>query len=256
MNLTSSAIERVGTFSSSQGYKLVKSGRTNAFSAQGITYINSICNQLILGRSTETESSSRPTSWGNLCEAFAFEFTLPISYQLVSSKRLVHPEITMWTGAPDLIIENSVVGDVKCPYSLDVLCNKIRSFSSLEGYKEDFPEDYWQHVSNSILLEKNGYGEIEEAEAVIFCPYKSQLDDIKKFADNLDDYKLQRQVQWLTFCDDEEIPHIPDGCKIKNLTRYRFKIPKEDKEILTDRIKLAIEEANKLYKEYLKTYQA
>ena len=171
-------IHRYAGISSSSAYKLVKKGirkmtpeeleafkKANpksakkncedGFGAAGLTYIKQINYEIRLRKPLTGEVYSRPTSWGTFLEKRAYDLMPDLSYRLVSKTRYKHQTIDNWTGMPDLIKTN-VVGDIKCPYSLETFCDKLEALQSIETYKEEFEADYWQHISNACLLESNG----------------------------------------------------------------------------------------------------
>jgi hypothetical protein len=227
--------ERHGTFSSSSAWKLMtkdKSGKD--FGTQGKKYIKQVGYELKLGRAVDKETNAKATSWGEFIEGRVFDL-LPLEYRLVSKERLFHPQIKHYSGAPDLV-KICTGADVKCPFSLEVFCDKIEALKSLQTYKEEFPEDYWQHISNSILLEANGI-KITHFEAIIYVPYKSELAEIREMAFN---YRGdQNKIAWINWANDEDLPFLVDGGYYKNLNIVRYEVPQEDKELLTERIKQA-----------------
>ena len=170
---------------------------------------------------------SRPTSWGKLLEKRVFRI-LDTAYQNVSDQRLFHPEIKYWSGAPDFVKEKTVC-DCKSPYSLEVFCDKIQALGDMGTYKEEFPEDYWQHLSNSILLNANGF-EVNSFEAIIYVPYQSELEEIRKMADGDPNY------YWLQFATDEQLPYLIEGGHYKNINVIEFDILQRDIDALTERV--------------------
>lgn len=226
-------MERHGTFSSSNIWKLMtndKSGKS--FGAPAIKYIRQVQHELRLGRAINREISSHPTSWGLLCEKRVHDI-LPLEYSLVSSERLFHPSIPFYSGAPDLKKEITVA-DVKCPHSLEVFCDKLEALNSPITYKSEFPEDYWQHLSNAILLEANGI-KTTHFEAIIYCPYISELKEIRELASNYDGAD-QSKYAWINFASDNELPYLIEGKHYKNLNVIRWEIFEPDKKALTDRV--------------------
>jgi hypothetical protein len=107
----------------------------------------------------------------------------------------------------------------------------------VEGLKREFPENYWQLVSNSILTGK------QFAELIIYCPYLTELIEIKTdletgeltYDGNIND------VAWINWCEDEELPFLVEGKYYKNLYSLKWEVSQEDKEALTSRVKKAIE---------------
>lgn len=226
-------LERFGTFSSSSIWKLITTDRSaKGFGAPGLKYIRRVQYEVNLGRAINKESIARACSWGNICEMRVHEM-LPLDYSFVSQKRLFHPLIPFYSGAPDLIKELTVC-DCKAPFSLEVFCDKIKALENIEVYKKEFPEDYWQHISNAILLEANGTP-ITYFEAIIYCPYKSELQAIRELARNFDG-ENQNQFAFINWAQDNELPYLLDGGFYKNLNIIRFEISETDKKNLTEKV--------------------
>ena len=220
--------ERFGTFSSSNIWKLLTNNRKgDGFGAPALKYIKQVGYEIKLGRAINVDRDSRPTSWGKFVERYVFE-KLDTSYLLVSDERIFHSTINYWSGAADLLKSDSVC-DVKCPFNLEVFCDKINALNaSIDLYKEEFPEDYWQHVSNAILNNK------DYAEAIIYCPYQSELQEIRDMVSNYDGD--QNKVAWINWSEDSDLPYIPDGGFYKNLHIIRFEVPETEKQLLTEKV--------------------
>jgi hypothetical protein len=235
---------RAANFSSSNAWKLMtndKSGKP--FGSPGKSYIKQVNYERMLGRSINADRDSRPTTWGTFVERRAFDL-LPLDYQLISSTRLYHPSLPL-TGMPDLRKEN-IVADAKCPFSLEVFCDKLSALSDLELYKKLFPEDYWQHISNSVLLEAHGFN-INSFEAVIYVPFKSELDDIRIMVQNYTGEDMYR-FKWIAFANDEEMPYILEDGRFRNLNVVKHDIPFLDKQAFIERVELASKELIELNK--------
>jgi len=223
---------RYGNFSSSEIFKLIKTGKgSNEFSAPGLTYIEEKKYELRLGKSLTKEHSARPTTWGTFVESFVFE-KLDMSYKLESLERLRHKTIDHWTGAPD-VNTDKLVGDIKCPYSLKSFCQAVDSMVDLETFKAAKPEYYWQLVSNAILTGK------DEAESIVYCPYQEELLKIREATEQFDGD--QNKVAWIYYANDEDLPCLIKGKHYKDLNKFSFVVPEEDKNLLTERVKMAIE---------------
>ena len=224
---------RYGNFTSSSIHLLMSNGRAKGeLGKPALTYIKHKSREIKLGRNLQKERSSRPTSYGNLVERRVYEL-LPLEYTLQSDLRYTHEELKQWTGAPDMITDLKVC-DIKCPFSLDVYCDKadIMISNDVEALKKEFPENYWQLVSNGILTGKN------IAELIIYCPYIKELIEIKE---DLVNYEGDaNDVAWINWAKDEELPYLIEGNYYKNLYKMEFVIPEEDKQALYDRVKLAI----------------
>lgn len=216
---------RYGTFSSSSVWKLLTVDRKGTgWGAPALKYIKQVSYEIELGRALNPDRDSRATMWGTLVEYKAFEH-LGLDYSPTSQTRVFHPDYPFWSGATDVLKEDST-GDIKCPFSLEVFCDKIKALQSgLEVYKNEYPEDYWQHGSNCILNNQPFF------EPIIYVPYQSELESIRAMA-GLDESKYK----WITYAEDKELPYLLDSRKQKNLNIFRFEFPKEDKEFLTAKI--------------------
>ena len=232
--------KRVGNFTSS-GIGALMSPGTMA------TYIEEKNYERKLGRSLNSIVSAKPLSWGRLLEVRAFEL-LGLEYSLISKETIVHPEYAFWSGSPDGNKPNTVL-DIKCPITLKSFCTFIECIVMVETSlgvfemdglrsikkvreKHKLGEDYyWQLVSNAILANA------EFAELIIYCPYKSELSEIRSSCEEyLGDPK---EVNWIAYSNDDDLPYILDGGLYKNITVIRFKIPEIDKISLTTKVKLA-----------------
>ena len=222
---------RNGLFTSSSIHLLTSKGTAkDSFGKPALTYIAEKRMEIRLGRSLNSDKSSRPTSWGNLVEQRVFDL-LPMDYKYQSDERYKH-ETLPFSGAPDMITDTKVC-DIKCPFTLKSFCEQVDTFKDWEDWKALKPEYYWQLVSNAILTEKN-IGEI-----IIYCPYKSELLEIREMCANyLGD---QNKIAWVNWASDDELPYLKDGGYYKNINIMSFEIPDEDKEFLINRIKLATE---------------
>lgn len=227
---------RHGSFSSSNAWKLMTKDRSGkGFGAPALKYIKQVRYERRLGLPINNEFNAKPTLWGKICEKRAFDL-IDLSYEYVSEKvRLFHPTLP-WSGVPDLK-KLTTVGDIKCPWSREVFCDKIEALKDVKVYKEEFPEDYWQHISNAILLGEHGF-EIDSFEAIIYCPYKSELEAIRDMVQRLDGETMSKYY-WLTNSHDDELPWIPDGGYYKNINVIRFEVPEADKKALTERMEMA-----------------
>lgn len=230
---------RVGNFTSSRIYFLMTNGKNKGeLGKPALTYIEDKNYELKLGRNLQKERSARPTSWGKLVEP-RVHFILDTSYILQSDVRYTHSELSRWTGAPDMLTETKVC-DIKAPFSLKVYCRKadIMMANDVEALKKEFPDNYWQLVSNGILTDR------KVAELIIYCPYVRELIDIKE---SLNDYDGNpNDVAWINWAEDGELPYLIEGKYYKNLYKMEFEIPEEDKQALYDRVKLAISYAPNL----------
>lgn len=229
-------LKRVGNFTSSEIYKLMSNGKKpGSIGVPGLTYIEEKKMERRLGRSLDSEVTAKPTSWGKLLEKRAFEL-LGIEYQLSSTETIRHKTIDCWAGSPDgyrnFETGRSVI-DIKSPYTLKSFCILYDAIETCELEKlrdtEYGDRYYWQIVSNAIMSECN------QGELTLYCPYQEELQDIRDMAAGMDSSQLSKYY-WLVNSFDEDLPYLINGGHYKNLTNFRFIIPQEDKEALTERV--------------------
>lgn len=227
---------RVGKFTSSSIGDLMSKGRGNwTLENTGKpfdTLVKKKYWEARLGRTIDKQVNSKPLNWGNLVESYAFEH-LPMDLDLHSSKRFVHDEISVWSGAPDYTNEK-IVGDIKCPYTLQgfIELYEIIENKDLEAFKKEKSSYYWQLVSNSILTG------LDIAEITVFIPKKSQLEEIREKArESIEED--QNKYAFVNWAEDNELPYLPDDCEIDNVSSFSFEVPEEDKIALYSRVLLA-----------------
>jgi hypothetical protein len=226
-------VSRTGNFTSSAISALCSNGRAKGtFGKPFYTYAEEKAFEEILGRSLTKEAKADSLEWGNLCERFAYEQIEGLEYNLVSKKRYSHLELP-WSGMPDMISDDHIA-DIKCPWT-------IKSFLSLvttDDLKASSPEYYWQLVSNAILCNK------DKAKLFVFMPRIDQIEAIQELA-----IEKNSVIKYKTV---EQLPYIPKDSKIKSLYCLDIEIPLCDKKLLTDRVREAEIEKNKIV-ETLKT---
>lgn len=221
---------RNGIFTSSQIYKLM--GAPKPFQ----TYVQEKNWERKSGGAISVDVSSHPLSWGRVMEGYVYEKHIEFDYELSSQETTVHPS-GLWCGTKD-ILKPGVVGDIKCPSSRgeffklsDILLSK-----SISLFRDEKPEYYWQLVSNSILEN------VPNAELIVWMPYESEYDDIIEYVELIDDLQNQLDIQWVVHTPQERLPHIKEGFEYKNVVRFEFEVPFEDKISL----KSNVEKASKL----------
>lgn len=216
-------VKRLGRFTSSEIYNLTKKDRTGKkFGQAALTYIQEKNFERRLGRSLSEQVSARPLEWGKLVEERAFE-VLGLEYSLVSNVTIEHPDMPdVWAGSPDGV-KDGVVMDIKCPSTLKSFCQfyDITDKESLIDNHKSGEQYYWQLVSNAILTNVN------KAELIIYCPYKSELDIIRGMAQ-------EQLLKWIEYATDEQLPYLLDNGYYNHLKIITLDIPKEDKEYLTE----------------------
>lgn len=233
---------RIGNPTSSQAHRLVTFGKEKGSIGQPFyTYVNEKIREKRLGRSLKLDKSSRATLWGTFLEARVHSL-LPLGYQLIGHESIEHPTIKGWVGSPDMKNEyERVVDDIKCyePDAFSMLVDnlEIAKEKGVHHFKDEHPTEYWQLVSNAVIL---GYNLIE---SVVYMPYESELLEIREEAENYDNFD-QYKYRFITEVGKSELAYLPDGGHYKNLNVFRFEVPQEDIDHLTTRMKKAIELIN------------
>jgi hypothetical protein len=217
--------------------KSVAKTTKDGFGTAALTYIEVKRREILLQRGMNKETNTRPTSWGNIVEPRVHQL-LGTEYVYHSDLRVNHSEYpAFWSGAADLTTETSegIVADIKCPYSLDVYTEKADIFiaNDVQKLKKLYPENYWQLVSNSILFDK------KYAELIIYCPYIDELIEIKSMVQDWSGDA--NEVAWLNWASDGSLPYLIKGAYYRNLYKLKWEVSAEDKEFLTNRVKMAID---------------
>lgn len=225
---------RVGRFTSSSIASLMTLAKDKVgFGKPALTYIAEKNMERRLGRSLTVESNAHALTWGKLVERRAFDL-LGMEYKLCSADTITHEEFPeIWSGSPDLVKfdEGGTVVDIKCPITLKSFC-QFADCKTIDEVREEHPDGedyYWQLISNSILT-KSKY-----AELIVYCPYKSELQEIRDMASNYDGDN-QEKIKWIFFAPDCDLPYLPDNGYYKNLNVIRFEVPEEDKALLTEKV--------------------
>lgn len=202
------------------------------------TYVEDKRMETRMQRSLEVEVHTQAMAWGNFMEMFVFSL-IGIEYKITSLTTDVHPTIKRWAGSKDLIVPGKKIADIKCyqPKKFGKYTDAL-----LEGnvgkIRENFPQEYWQLVSNAII------NQVGFAEAITFMPYESELEEIRDMAENYDGSD-QWKYRFITESDKSSLPYLPDGGYYKNLNKFEFEIPARDIRILTQRVEMAIKELEK-----------
>ena len=234
-------MSRVGTFSSSQIYRLCSFGpgkkTVDNIGKAFESYVKEVNYENQLGVSVSKEINSKSLTWGNLLEKFVYYVKLKDTNALLyGENRLVHKNIKQWTGIPDFLIDGKVT-ELKCPYSISSgLIPRLESYNSkdTEIFKKLMPNDYWQLISNSILAES------KYVTAMCYIPYQKDLNNIREFASEKIDEEQKTNLFFLEWSKDSELPHISNESQIKDLNKFTFEAPEEDKNFLIDRVNKAI----------------
>lgn len=238
-------LERIGRFTSSNIWKLTTKDRTGkSFGAPALTYIEEKRAERSLGRSIDLGAVTNSLTWGKVMEYYCNKFHLDISYTLCSKQTLVHPKFKFWSGSPDFT-KPKTTGDIKCNepkrhYVLTMNLIKLKEgLISLDEFKKEEKEVYWQVVSNCILT-NNPIGEI-----IAYTPTYDQLNEIREdwevdnFVSGLNktlSEHLEVDFQYFHYLINKEfhnLPYIPKWSEFPNFTSTEFEVPTEDIIFLT-----------------------
>ena len=230
---------RNGNLTSSKNFALLTFDRSGKNPGKPFfTYVEEKNMERRLGRSLESESNARPLVWGKLLEPRAFAL-LGIDYSLNSDETLSHPTIEYWKGSPDNFKYGGAktVGDIKCPITLKSFCQLVQPlYDGLQGMeamnkiRETHPDGdkyYGQLLSNACITDS------KYAELIVYMPYESELEEIKRSAEGIDG------AMWIQFATENDLPYLKDGGYYKNINIIRFEVPEEDKVFLEERVRLA-----------------
>lgn len=236
---------RAGHFTSSMVYKLIKSGTGNKpFSAPGLTYIQEKQIERRIGSCLDGGAHTQTLAWGNFMEMTVYSI-LGMDYQISSKETNLHPQFgDFWSGSKDLFtVDNQTkkmvsIAEIKCYQKKNfALYTDCILKKDTELMKKDFPKEYWQIVSNAII------NEVEIGEAITYMPYVSEAEEIIEMAENYDGDD-QWKYRFIANLPISDLPFIPNGGYYKNINKFAFIIPEEDRELLTSRILQANELLN------------
>lgn len=226
-----------GNFSSSDIFKLLGSKKVRE------TYIHEKSIERKLGRVLKSDFSSRAVSWGHLMEYETFHKQLGTEYSLISTVTVAHPTVDGWVGSPDChkyFEATKGVCDIK-GLQLKSFCDIVDAWErgkiqEVRNQAEDGEKFYQQIVSNACITG------CQIGELILRCPYKSELDAIRNLVNNGYDGPDPGRFKWIGFAEDDELAYLPDNGYYKNLYRFAFPIPSEDKIKLHNAVAAAVKE--------------
>jgi len=216
----------------------------STLSDEALNYIAEKNIERKIGRSLFLEKQTRATLTGHYLEQRVHDM-LPTSYRLIGKKSLAHPQHPYWVGSPDNdCAKESVVGDTKCyepkAFTEYVDClEEAKRTKNILLFKENFPQQYWQLLSNACILG------MDNIEAIVYIPYFSELEEIRQSVLDLDADDDKKKYGFIAYSHYNELSWIADGFGYKNLNIFRFVAPKEDKEFLTNKVTTASQLLNK-----------
>lgn len=229
---------RNGNYTSSCVWKLLTVDKKGTgFGVPALTYIKERNYERNIKRSLSLDKYNHSTLWGHFLEKRVHNL-LGIDYESVGHITVQHPTISYWCGSPDnKNVSKSICGDTKC-YQPKAFCQYVDTLKEANGdteiFKKEYPQEYWQLVSNAIILG------MDNIEAIVYMPYYSELEEIAELVDDMD-VQLKWKYKFIYDCimDEDrriELPFLPNDSTYKNLNRFVFKIPEADKELLTSTI--------------------
>lgn len=238
---------RAGFFTSSQMSRLCSSTKTGKKTSAYMTYVHEVVAEKSMGRVVGTEVKTKPMKWGSLMEVVLFNL-LGIGYEMTHKKTIKHYKFeTIWSGTPDLIAPKKI-GEIKCfqpkNFALLSLCLMKKD---IQKFKDEFPKEYWQCVSNAILCK------VKRVEIIAYMPYKKELEEIIHQVNETS--FLERNgldpadYYFLTNDDIESHAYLPDDSKMSNINSFEFEVPVEDLMLLTQRVSEAEKEVHKIMSE-------
>lgn len=238
---------RIGRFTSSNIHKLVSMNRSgNDVGEPFNTYVEEKRAERCLGRSIDMGAYSQEMVWGKVMEWYLFEHVLGLSYNLVSKDTEVHPKYPFWSGSPDATNDdiNSCV-EIKCYYPKKffqitrMMISVNEGWKKLEDFKKEFKEEYWQVLSNAVILNK------PMCELIVFTPTEEQLNHVKQLVEETNTLEKLGIELWkgrfIYEKNNYELPFIPEHSDYPNMVKLTFEPTKEDIEFLTERVKKAEE---------------
>lgn len=231
---------RWGKFTSSNIYKLIKEGRGKEdFSAPGLTYIQEKAIERKMQSCLDGGAHTQALAWGNFMELVVYSI-LGVQYQISSKETTPHPiHGKYWSGSKDLFTINNETG--KMESIAEIKCYQKKNFAlytdcilkkDIKLLKTEFQKEYWQIVSN-VCIES-----VDIGEAITYMPYVSEYEEIKQMAFDYDGPDAWK-YKFIWDLPVEDLPFLPNDGYYKNINKYAFIVPEEDKKLLEDRIILA-----------------
>lgn len=226
--------KRVGHFTSSMAYKLIKLDAKDNFQKPGLTYIEEKQIEKRMQSCIDGGAHTQSLAWGNFMELIVYSI-LGTQYQISSKETTLHPVYgDFWSGSKDLFTMEKgkmvSIAEIKCYQKKNfALYTDCILKKDIELLKKEFPKEYWQIVSNAILED------VDIGEAITYMPYVSEYEEIKQMAEDYDGANAWK-YKFIWDRDASDLPFLPDGGYYKNINKFAFVIPQEDKDLLTERM--------------------
>lgn len=231
---------RVARLTSSNAGLLVVSGNGKyGFGAGAITYFKKKVMELEYCRGVELPVNKWEMLWGKVWEVWV-HWQLGNDYELCLDQTVIHPKHSFWSGSKDFGFipkpKAKGVSELKAYQLVNHYdYTKCLQQKSIELFKKQFKDEYWQIISNAIL-DAADYGE-----AIAFMPTLENLLEMRKLITN-SDYLTKNMKEtdpgkymFMVTRDVLDLPFIPDGSTVPSMTKFRFEIPMADKVFLTER---------------------
>lgn len=240
---------RVARITSSKVSLLLVDGKGEmGFGAGAITYLNNKKKELEFGRGLELPIHKWEMLWGKMFEPFV-HWQLGNDYELVIDKTTLHPKYSQWSGSQDFnILSDGVkigIAELKC-YQMSNHFDyvKVLQQQNTEVFKKEYPECYWQILSNCII-----HG-VNIGEAIAFMPTEEQLIEMRDLLENSD--YIEKQLKddawkYRQFHEKDlyDLPFIPKHSDFPSMVKFRFEVPIKDMVLLTKKVTDAIKYLNK-----------
>jgi len=231
--------KRVARFTSSKVSVLTVAGKQEyGFGAGAITYIEEKIMELDYGRGIERDVYKEDMAWGKVWEPFVY-WQLPNGeYEYVVDVTAVHPKYSFWSGSKDftILIPEGGVSELKC-YQLKNHHKYAKCLlkQSIDDFKAEFKDEYWQIVSNSCI-NNTKYGE-----AIAFMPTEANLLEMRKLLEETDYIEKNLKddpwkYRFIYEKDLYDLPFIPSHSDFPSLVKFRFEVPIEDKIFITKKV--------------------
>lgn len=242
---------RTKFFTSSQMFRLASTLKSGKPGQAFFGYVDEVFGERISHCDSDLEVKAFATKWGSLMEVVLFNL-LGIGYKMTHKATLVHSKYsTFWSGTPDLIAEKIKIGEIKSFFpKAFVALSVCLAHKSIDKFRDEFPKEYWQCVSNAILCG------LKRAEIIVYMPYEKELLEIIEQIEDSNFLEMNgldpQDYYFMTRSDIKSLPHLPDDSPMSNVNSFEFDIPSEDIIFLTKRVLEAEKLANEKVDEYKK----
>lgn len=216
---------------------LVKGDGKYGFGKGAITYLNQKLMELDLGRGITLPVNKWEMNWGKLWEVWV-HWQLGSEYELIIDRTTINPKMPWHSGSEDfqVKIEGGCISELKC-YQLENFYkySKCLQKQNIQLFKELFPDEFWQIVSNS-LIHKTKFGE-----AIAFMPTEENLIEMRQMVEETD--YIEKHIKddpfkyrFVVDRDLWDLPFIPSHSDFPSMTKFRFEVPIDDKILLTKKL--------------------